>query len=160
MPATAQVIRDSWLHTGDVGELDADGYLAISGRKKELIVLSTGKNISPTRIENLLTTSPEIEQAAVFGDGRTALVALIVPATHDAAARARCGAEIARCLAAVAREEQIGRFAILDRAFSSELGELTPKLSLCRDVIARNFADQLAALGASGSDCCEHLTCT
>ena len=70
--ATAEAIRDGWLHTGDLGELDADGFLTIRGRKKELIVLSTGKKVSPTRVESLLTASPLIEQAAVFGDGRAA----------------------------------------------------------------------------------------
>jgi long-chain acyl-CoA synthetase len=77
--ATAEAIRGGWLHTGDLGELDADGFLFIRGRKKELIVLSTGKKVLPSRVENLLTTSPLIEQAAVFGDGQPALVALIVP---------------------------------------------------------------------------------
>jgi len=148
--ATAEAIRGGWLHTGDLGELDDDGYLAISGRKKELIVLSTGKNVSPTRVENLLTASPHIEQAAVFGDGRAGLVALIVPAAGGFA-REVYAEEITACLVSCAAEERIRRFAILDRPFSSELGELTPKLSLCRDVIAHNFADQLAALGASGS---------
>ncbi len=78
--ATAEAIRDGWLHTGDLGELDADGFLTIRGRKKELIVLSTGKKVSPTRVESLLTASPLIEQAAVFGEGRAGLVALVVPA--------------------------------------------------------------------------------
>jgi long-chain acyl-CoA synthetase len=148
--ATAEAIRDGWLHTGDLGQLDADGYLEISGRKKELIVLSNGKNISPARVENLLTGSPHIEQAAVFGDGQTALVALIVPATAGLP-QEDYAREIDARLASCAREEQIGQFAILDRPFSSELGELTSKMSLCRDQIAHNFADQLAALGAAGS---------
>ena len=73
--ATAEVIRDGWFHSGDLGELDADGFLSIRGRKKELIVLSTGKKVSPTRVESLLTASPLIEQAAVFGDGQCGLVA-------------------------------------------------------------------------------------
>ena len=109
-------------------------------------MLSTGKKVSPTRVESLLTASPLIEQAAVFGEGRSALVALIVPAacglaTDDSANCAnKLAAEISRCLAAAAHEEQVRDFAVLDRPFSIERGELTPKLSLCRDVIARNFA--------------------
>ena len=81
--ATADAIRDGWLHTGDLGELDADGFLSIRGRKKELIVLSTGKKVAPTRVESLLTASPLIEQAAVFGDGQCGLVALIVPSAVE-----------------------------------------------------------------------------
>jgi long-chain acyl-CoA synthetase len=147
--ATDEVVRDGWLHTGDLGELDADGFLRIIGRKKEMIVLSTGKNVSPTRVENLLTTSPLIEQVAVFGEGRPVLVALVVPAMSDeerGASREAIATEIARCLAAVAREEQVGAFHLLGRCFSIDQGELTPKLSLCRAVIAEHFAAELAAL--------------
>ncbi|MEX0641911.1 MAG: AMP-binding protein, partial [Pirellulales bacterium] len=143
--ATSDVLKDGWLHTGDLGELDADGYLFIRGRKKELIVLSTGKKVSPTRVESLLTASPLIEQAAVFGDGQSALIALIVPAT-PAMPQEACEHEVARCLATAAHEEQVRSFAILDRPFSIERGELTPKLSLCRSVIARNFAAELIAV--------------
>ena len=78
--ATAEAIRDGWLHTGDLGALDGDGFLTIGGRKKELIVLSTGKKVLPTRVESLLGASPLVDQVAVFGEGRAGLVALIVPA--------------------------------------------------------------------------------
>jgi long-chain acyl-CoA synthetase len=156
--ATAEAIRDGWLHTGDLGELDADGILTIRGRKKELIVLSTGKKVSPTRVESLLTASPLIEQAAVFGEGRSALVALIVTSANGlptacgsvpdrAQLRDVIAAEIGRGLAAAAQEEQVRNFAILDRPFSIERGELTPKMSLCRAVIARNFAEELKQFG-------------
>ena len=147
--ATAEAIRDGWLHTGDLGELDADGFLSIRGRKKELIVLSTGKKVSPTRVESLLTASPLIEQAAVFGEGRAGLVALIVPAKGNegrAASREELAAEIRRCLASAAHEEQIHHFVVLDRPFSIERGELTPKLSLCREVIATTFRAELEQL--------------
>jgi long-chain acyl-CoA synthetase len=159
--ATAEVIREGWLHTGDLAELDADGFVTICGRKKELIVLSTGKKVSPTRVESLLMASPLIDQAAVFGDGRCGLIALIVPAASHSvlslskgglaqrneqeATYAHVAAEIARCLAHAAHEEQIHRFTLLDRPFSIERGELTPKMSLCRNVIARNFAAELTA---------------
>jgi long-chain acyl-CoA synthetase len=145
--ATKDTIRDGWLHTGDLGENDADGFLHIRGRKKEVIVLSTGKKVLPTRVENLLTASPLIEQAAVFGEGQPGLVALIVLTSKDGPAeQAHIAAEIERCLQAAAREEQVRRFAILGRPFSIERGELTPKHSLCRPVIAKNFADVLNAL--------------
>ena len=158
--ATDEVIRDGWLHTGDLGELDADGFLKISGRKKELIVLSTGKKVSPTRVENLLTASPLIEQAAVFGEGECGLVALVranydrleemlrgegLEARSEEKTRQVVAVEIERGLTAASHEEQVHRFALLDRPFSIEHGELTPKMSLCRTVIARNFAAELKA---------------
>jgi long-chain acyl-CoA synthetase len=149
--ATAEVIRDGWLHTGDLAELDADGFLSIRGRKKELIVLSTGKKVSPTRVESLLTASPLIDQAVVFGEGQCGLTALIVPATcvlvqcEPKGSNNAIAAEITRCLAQAAHEEQIHRFTLLDRPFSIERGELTAKMSLCRSVIARNFAAELNA---------------
>jgi long-chain acyl-CoA synthetase len=150
--ATANAIHDGWLRTGDLATLDADGFLTIRGRKKELIVLSTGKKVSPTRVESLLTASPLIDQAAVFGDGHCGLTALIVPSACDTARSEERGArsekmqaEINRCLAWAAHEEQIHRFTLLDRPFSIERGELTAKMSLCRNVIARNFAAELQA---------------
>jgi len=151
--ATAEAVRDGWLHTGDLGELDADGFLTIRGRKKELIVLSTGKKVSPTRVESLLTASPLIEQAAVFGEGRAGLVALVVPAKVGEihVSHAELAAEIERRLANSAHEEQVREFVVLERAFSIERGELTPKLSLCREVIANHFSAELFRLGVDHS---------
>ena len=77
---TAAVIRDGWLHTGDIGALDADGYLRITDRKKDMIVLSGGENVSPARIEGMLAAQPAIAQAMVFGEGRPGLTALVVAA--------------------------------------------------------------------------------
>lgn len=146
--ATAAAIVDGWFHTGDLGAVDADGFLAIRGRKKELIVLSTGKKVAPTRVELLLTESPLIEQACVFGDNRCGLVALIVPAACGLAPplnnhRDVYAAEITRCLASAAHEEQVHHFVLTDRPFSIDRGEMTAKLSLCRAVIARNFAAEI-----------------
>lgn len=153
--ATAEMIRAGWFHTGDLGSLDSDGFLFIRGRKKELIVLSTGKKVVPTRVELLLATSPLIEQAAVFGDGQCGLVALIVPSANGAPAdehydskHARYRAEITRCLASAAHEEQVHYFHILDRPFAIEQGEMTGKLSLRRSVIAQNFAAELERLAS------------
>jgi long-chain acyl-CoA synthetase len=149
---TAATIRDGWLHTGDLGELDVDGYLYVRGRKKELIVLSTGKKVVPTRVEGLLTMSPLIEQAAVFGEGQCGIVALIVPAASglaegitSQATRDRYAAEIADCLRSAAHEEQVRYFSLLSRPFSIDQGELTPKLSLRRAVIEKTFAAELEA---------------
>jgi long-chain acyl-CoA synthetase len=149
--ATAEAIRDGWLHTGDLGSLDADGFLTIRGRKKELIALSTGKKVSPTRVEALLTASPLIEQVAVFGEGRPGLTALVVSsacglAPNSAELRESLAAEIKRCLTPAAHEEQVRDFVVLDRPFSIERGELTPKMSLCRAVIERNFAEELKTI--------------
>ena len=77
--ATREVLNEGWFRTGDLGALDEDGYLRITGRKKELIVTATGKNVAPVQIENLLTEDPLILQAIVVGDGRNYLTALIVP---------------------------------------------------------------------------------
>src|SRR5262249_58733794 len=77
--ATAEAIRDGWFHTGDLGTLDADGYLKITGRKKELMVLSNGKKVVPSYLEGLLVTDPCIDQAVVCGEGRNFLTALLVP---------------------------------------------------------------------------------
>jgi long-chain acyl-CoA synthetase len=148
--ATAEAIRDGWLYTGDLGEVDADGFLTIVGRKSEMIVLSTGKNVSPSRVEVMLTASPLIEQAAVFGEGRKSLVALIVPTTRgeDRGTRSEeIAAEVRRCLETAAHEEQVRDFVFVERPFSLERGELTVKQSLCREVIAVNFAAELAILG-------------
>jgi long-chain acyl-CoA synthetase len=160
LAATADAIRDGWYHSGDLGHLDADRFLTIRGRKKDLIVLSTGKKVSPTRVESLLNASPLIEQSIVFGDGRCGLVALIVPSEPNRATSA-CGftsiqdhqpsraafeVEIDRCLASAAHEEQIHSFVLLDRPFTIERGELTAKMSLCRNVIAGNFADELRSV--------------
>ena len=77
--ATAQTLRDGWLHTGDIGEIDADGYLKITDRKKDMIVNSGGDNVAPARVEGILLLEPEIGQALIYGDRRPHLVALIVP---------------------------------------------------------------------------------
>lgn len=167
--ATAEAIRDGWLQTGDLGSLDADGFLTIRGRKKEMIVLSTGKNVAPTRVEGLLAASPLVEQVAVVGDGRSHLAAIIVPSADALKAemrrrrifawsarhalrhrkvRAMYAEEIARRLRDAAREEQVHAFTLIGRGFSIEQGEFTPKLSLCREVIQRNFAAEIEALFA------------
>jgi long-chain acyl-CoA synthetase len=162
--ATASVVRDGWLHTGDLGYLDANNYLYINGRKKELIVFSTGKKAHPTYVESLLTASPLIEQALVFGEGRPFLVALIVPAgcgttnALPATIEDQMAREITRCLQSAAHEEQVRKFIILDRPFSIDRGELTAKLSVRRTVIADHYSQEIARLyddAAFGINCGE-----
>ena len=165
--ATAEVIRDGWLHTGDIGALDADDFLQITGRKKELIVTSGGKNIAPTYLESRLTEDALILQALVVGDGRKFLTALIVPdpdrlkaeiasrriAVYSAAAalghpdvQSLYADRIRERLADLSHFEQIGRFTLMDRGFTIESGEMTPKLSLRRKVIEANCAELIEGM--------------
>jgi long-chain acyl-CoA synthetase len=166
---TAEVLQAGWLHTGDLGRLDDDGFLFITGRKKELIVTAVGKNVAPAIIEGLLSSEPLIAQAMVVGDGRNYLAALIVP--NPEALRALIAADkIAFCtptealthptilahyeqriyaaLAGLSSSEQVRRFVLLSRGFLPERGELTSKLSLRRDVIASHFSDEIESLYA------------
>ena len=165
--ATAAALQDGWLHTGDLAEWAEGGNLRIVGRKREMIVLATGNKVAPSRIEQLLTGSPWIEQCCVIGDGRKCLAALIVPnpdrlrqeirrrwllvwsrrraLTHPKIV-AFYREEIDRCLASAAAFEQVGPFTLLGRGFSLELGEMTPKLSLCRRVIEGSFSREIEAM--------------
>lgn len=164
--ATAEVIRDGWLHTGDIGEIDADGDIRITDRKKDLIVVSGGDNVSPARVEGLLTLRPEISQAMVWGDRRPHLVALLVPdpdwmrswakaagVQPDVALLAR-DAEFCRALGKVIDEvnrslsvvERVRRFAVAPEPFTIDNEQLTPTLKIRRHVIARTYAPVLDAL--------------
>jgi long-chain acyl-CoA synthetase len=165
-PHTERLIRDGWLCTGDLGHLDEDGFLTITGRKKELIVLAVGKNVLPTQLETLLCQDALIQQALVVGDGRNFLTALIVPnwdempenkttfhvATDGRTRVPSAGLQqmvlqrINRRLAGLSHHEQIRRMTLLSRPFSIERGELTPKRSLCRQVIQANFAAEIEAM--------------
>jgi long-chain acyl-CoA synthetase len=165
--ATAEAIRDGWFHTGDLGSLDADGFLKITGRKKELLVLSNGKKVVPTQIEGLLVADDCIDQAAVYGEGRNFLTALLVPhwenlrkalaahdgvagATEEDLARHPAVLELLRkrvdaCLKDVAGYEQVKKFVVLPRPFTVAADELTVSLKMRREVI---FAHHRAALDA------------
>ena len=166
---TAEVLRDGWLVTGDLGCLDADGFLSITGRKKELIVLSTGKKVAPALVENMIKEHHLVSHAYVHGDGYSYLVALVTlnPLEAEEHARARglsyasfaelTASEEFRGLVAsiiesanrrVSSSESVRRFALLSRDFQPELDEVTPTLKLKRDVVARNFADVLQSLYA------------
>jgi len=135
--ATAEAIRDGWLHTGDVGRLDAQGLLTITDRKRDIIVLSGGENVSPARIEGLLMQEPEILQAVVCGDGQAGLSALLVPAEGGDARSV--GAAVARLNARLAITERIRRHRLVP-PFTIENGLLTASHKIRRAHALRTHA--------------------
>jgi len=152
--ATQQVLTgDEWLRSGDLGEIDADGFLRITDRKKDIIVTAGGKNVAPQNLENALKSAPLVSQALVVGDRRPYIVALI---TLDGAATSPKPAEAEREMQGIvdrvnenlSRFEQIKRFTILPRDFTAEEGEVTPTLKLKRRVCEEHFADEIEALYA------------
>lgn len=163
--ATQEVFNaDGFFRTGDIGEIDSDGYLKITGRIKDLIITSGGKNVSPQNIENSLSCSNFIEQVAVIGDNRKFLTALMVPAFRELERWAReneisfdsqkdlienqsvkklIGDEIARYTKDYARVEQIKNFTLLENEWTQESDELTPTQKLKRRVINQKYAKQI-----------------
>lgn len=166
--ATAEALEGGWLHTGDVGVLDPDGYLRITDRKKDIIVNSGGDNIAPQKVEGILCLEPEIAQAVVFGDRRPYLVALIVPDPEFLAALARTRGlphdpealvEHPEVKAAVQKAaeranrqlspvERVRRFALLPRPFSVEDGTLTPTLKVRRHAVYERHRELIEGLYA------------
>jgi long-chain acyl-CoA synthetase len=167
--ATAEVLRDGYLHTGDLGYIDTDGFIFITGRKKELIVSSTGKKIFPARVENLFKTEPLISQVLLIGDRLPFLTALftINPAAADTlkgmedyrdqtpADRTQAPPVLAEIRKAVARVnkqlapfEQVRKWRVLGRDFSIEEGELTATMKVRRTQAMANFRDHIDELYA------------
>ena len=164
--ATAAVLRDGWLHTGDVAEIDADGYVWITGRKKELIVSSNGKKIYPARIEGLFKMHPIVNQILLIGDRMPYMTALISinaqpaedvqgvsPEAKSLAQLARDEAvhgELKKIVQKVNRQlapfEQVRRFKIIERDFSLEQGELTPTMKLRRTKAIDSFRKEIGEL--------------
>lgn len=140
---TAAVIVDGWLHTGDVGERDPDGYLRITDRKKDMIVLSGGENISPARIEGMLMAEPEIAQAVVTGDGRAGLSALLVAA--EDADEVTVALAVTRANHRLSVTERVRKHAIVG-AFTVENGLLTPTQKIRRPMVVREHQDVLHRL--------------
>jgi long-chain acyl-CoA synthetase len=150
---SAEMFDDAgWLKTGDLGDLDDDGFLRITGRKKEIIVLSTGKNVAPALVENFVKESHLISHCFVHGDGRSYCVGLI---TVNEAEAANMGREeiqgfveqaVAKANARVSSSEQIKRFIILNDDFSALRDEITPTMKLKRSVVAANYRDVLEKL--------------
>lgn len=163
--ATAEAVDEAgWLHTGDIGAFDADGYLCITDRKKHIIVNSGGKNIAPGPIENAILSSGLIHQVLIIGDGRVYLSALVVPEFDHVRERLAAsgipappdpemavstevhrmiGAEIDRIQKDSASFERIRRFTLMPRPFTLEEGEITPTLKVKRSVVERKFAREV-----------------
>jgi len=165
---TKEAIDDNgWLHTGDIGFLDEDGFLVITDRKKNILVTSGGKNIAPAPIENLLSTSPLIDQVMVIGDKRKFLSALIVPnfealqsyageqnipfknneeLVNNLKVRQFVTNEVERLSANQARFEQVKAFHLMPEPFTLEAGELTPTLKIKRKVVEEKYADLIDSM--------------
>ncbi len=163
--ATAAAIRDGWFHTGDLGRLDSDGFLYITGRKKDIVVLSNGKKVVPNHIEGLLLADPCFDQVVVCGEGRNFLTALVVPnwpnlartagldlgrgedaLAGDPAVRAFLDQRVRQSLADVSPSEQVKKFVVLPRPFSVAAEEMTVSLKLRRGVIAAHHRGEIDAL--------------
>ena len=149
---TARVLIDGWLHTGDVGHLDEAGRIVITDRKKDLIVNDKGDNVSPQRIEGILTLEPEIAQAMVVGDRRPYLVGLIVPDVEWAGDKDAAGMQrgvmqaVDRINAGLSVTERVRRVLIADEPFTIENGSMTPSLKVRRHVLRDLYGARLDAL--------------
>ena len=144
---TAKVIRDGWLHTGDIGEIDAqDGYLKITDRKKDIIVSAGGDNISPAKIENMITNATEIEQCMVYGDKKNYLVALIVPNKEFLNDKEKINKTIEIINKKLTLVERIKKIQLIDENFSIENGLLTPTMKVKRKKVTEKYKKELENL--------------
>src|SRR5262249_14248766 len=168
--ATAEVIRDGWFYTGDMGHLDSDGFLYITGRKKDMIVLSNGKKVTPSGVESMLLSEPHIEQAIVFGDHRNFLTAVIVPnwakmrqtlslagsdeeLATDSKVEQFLNERVGTVLKSTAAWEQVKKFVIRAKPFTPEGGEMTVSLKWKREVIRTPHAAELDKLYSEDTAC-------
>ena len=164
--ATAETIREGWLHTGDIGEIDEDGYIRITDRKKDIIVNSGGDNVSPARVEGILTAEPEIGQAMVYGDQRPHLVGLVVPDPDFLAEWSKDNGKsgdltdlandpdlqkvlqdaLDRVNEKLSVTERVRRLKIAPEAFTIENEMMTPTMKLRRHVVKATYGDALEQL--------------
>jgi len=144
---TEKVIKDGWLHTGDIGEIDAqDGYLKITDRKKDIIVSAGGDNISPAKIENMITNTKEIDQCMVYGDKKNYLVALIVPNKEFLKDKETINKTIEIINKKLTLVEKIKKIQLLDENFSIENGLLTPTMKVKRKKVTEKYKKELENL--------------
>lgn len=165
--ATADALRDGWLHTGDLGSLDEDGYLRITGRKKEILVTAGGKNVAPAQLEDRIRAHALVSQALVVGDARPFIAALVTldaemlatwganhgkpgltveQAAQDADVQAELQHAVDEANKSVSRAESVRKFRILVVDFTEESGHLTPSLKLKRHLVMKDFAQQIEDL--------------
>ncbi len=144
---TEKVIKDGWLHTGDIGEINnEDGYLKITDRKKDIIVSAGGDNISPAKIENMITNEQEIDQCMVYGDKKNYLVALIVPNKEFFGEKDKINHVIENINKKLTLVEKIKRIQLIDENFSIENGLLTPTMKVKRKKVTEKYKKELEKL--------------
>ncbi|WP_440925957.1 AMP-dependent synthetase/ligase [Candidatus Pelagibacter sp.] len=144
---TEKVIINGWLHTGDIGEIDPnDGYLKITDRKKDIIVSAGGDNISPAKIENMITNEPEIDQCMVYGDKKNYLVALIVPNKDFFNEKEKINKVIEKINKKLTLLEKIKKIQLIDENFSIENGLMTPTMKVKRKKVTEKYKNQLENL--------------
>ena len=168
--ATAETVRDGWFHTGDIGELDADGFLRITGRKKEIIVTAGGKNVAPAVLEDRLRAHPLVSQCMVVGDQKPFIACLITldpesvgpwlagrgrpegtpvaDLVDDPDLRAELQLAVDEANRAVSKAEAIRAFRVLAVDWTEETGQLTPSMKLKRNVVHAEFEEEVEALYA------------
>ena len=144
---TEKVIIDGWLYTGDIGEIDPeDGYLKITDRKKDIIVSAGGDNISPAKIENMITNEPQIDQCIVYGDKKNYLVALIVPSKDFLKEKEKINGVIEKINKKLTLLEKIKKIQFIDENFSIENGLMTPTMKVKRKKVIEKYKNQLEKL--------------
>ena len=141
---TEKTIKDGWLHTGDIGELDDNNYLKITDRKKDIIVNFGGDNISPSKIENILCLNEFIKQSFVYGDKKNYLVALLI--TDKEVNKEKIKLIIENTNKSLTLVEKIKKFVLINEEFTIENGMLTPTLKLKRKEITKNYKQELENL--------------
>ena len=139
--ATNKTIIDGWLHTGDIGEFDEEGYLKITDRKKDIIVSLGGDNIAPSKLENLLTLSSDIEQACVFGEQKNYIAAIIILSADSKATKEQIDLYIEKMNTDLSQPEKIKRYHIIDEPFTIENNLMTPTMKVRRHEVEKKYSE-------------------